>query len=63
MEKLIEAFSSKSKEKIIRLCKRYEKEYTEMDNKKILIKGEALEAILDEIRMNQFGKIISINKV
>ena len=63
MEKLIEAFSSKSKEKIIRLCKRYEKEYKEMDNKKILIKGEALEAILDEIRMNQFGKIISINKV
>ena len=61
MEERIRAFSTEEKEKIKRLCDQFDKEYEELEDNQILVKGENLDGLLDKIRMDLLGEILNEN--
>ena len=58
MIKIVRAFSNEKKEIIKRLCDQFDKEYEELEDNQILIKGENLEGLIDKIRMDLLGEIL-----
>jgi len=57
MEAKVKPFSNAKKETIKKLCDQFNKNYQELENDEILIKGEDLEGLLDQIRMKLLGQV------
>jgi len=58
MEKKVRVFNKKDLEKVKRRCDELNKDFKVVSEDEVVIIGDDLEGIIDEIKMNRLGEII-----